>query len=167
MTTGQHSSAGINPKVPSIGRCYLILPPWLMYTLITMVLWGGWGFISKPVAEKLSPWQVQTLSAVGLVPVIALLTLSKTMRAGPRLGHGLWLPFASGVIASVGNVAYYEALATGGKAADVTPLTALYPVVTIALAMIFLHERLNWIQMLGVLTSLTALYLFNAGADSA
>src|SRR5262249_21263639 len=116
MTTDQRSRADINVKVPAIGRSLLIPRPWLMCTLITMVLWGGWGFISKPAAESLSPWQVQTLSAVGLAPVIALLTLSKTIRTG-RLGRAFWLAFGSGVIASLGNIAYYEALAAGGKAA--------------------------------------------------
>ena len=55
--------------------------------------------------------------------------------------RGFWLAFASGVVGSLGNVAYYGAFAAGAKAAAVTPLTALYPIVTIGLALAFLHER--------------------------
>ena len=47
------------------------------------------------------------------------------------------------------------------KAATVVPLTALSPIVTIALAALFLGETLNRIQMVGVSLSLVAIYLFN------
>jgi len=143
------------------------MPRWLTYTVLTMLLWGGWGVVSKPLADKLSPWQVQTLSAVGLVPVICLLVFSKNFRGGPNAQRGFWLAFASGAIASLGNVAYYQALAAGGKAADVTPLTALYPLVTVVLAVLFLRERLNGVQGVGIALSLAAMYFFNVGADSA
>src|SRR5262245_15135419 len=105
------------------------MPRWLLYTLLTMLLWGGWGLVSKPLADKFSSWQVQALSAVGLLPVIGLLCFSKNRRRDLGRSRGFWLAFASGVIASLGNVAYYQTLAVGGKAASVTPLTALYPVV--------------------------------------
>src|SRR6266850_4944009 len=58
-------------------------------------------------------------------------------------------------------MAYYDVLSRGGKAATVVPLTALYPLVTIALAVLLLKERLNRIQLGGVLLSLIAIYLFN------
>jgi uncharacterized membrane protein len=69
-------------------------------------------------------------------------------------------------LGSLGNVAYYQALAAGGKAAAVTPITGLYPLVTISLAMLFLHERLNKVQTAGVGVSVVALYLFNVGGDT-
>jgi uncharacterized membrane protein len=67
------------------------------------------------------------------------------------------------LLSSFGNVAYYQAMASGGKAAAVTPLTALYPLVTIVLATILLRERLNFIQYAGAGLSLAAMYCFNVG----
>ena len=131
-----------------------------------MLLWGGWGVLSKPLSSALSPWQVQTLSALGLLPVLALMGGSRNLRSGAKSARGFILAFASGVLGSIGNVAYYQALAAGGKAAAVTPITALYPLVTIVLAMVFLRERLNRVQVLGVGVSLVALYLFNVGGDT-
>ena len=58
------------------------------------------------------------------------------------------LPFASMVNA-------------GGKASSVVPLTALYPLVTILLAVTLLRERLNPLQVGGMALSLVAIYLFN------
>lgn len=143
------------------------MPRWFLYSLVTMLLWGGWGVVSKPLATTLSPWQVQCLSTIGLLPVLAMLGVSKRLRSGSNLRRGFWQAFAGGVISSVGNIACYQALAAGGKAAAVMPLTSLYPLVTIVLAMVLLAERLNAVQWGGIAASLAALYFFNGGAGSA
>lgn len=142
------------------------MPRWLLHTLLTMLLWGGWGVVSKPLSNGLSAWQVQSLSTLGLLPVILVLARSPQLRVGANLRRGFAQAFGAGVVCSLGNVAYYQALAAGGKAAAVTPITALYPLVTIALAMLFLRERLNGVQLLGVAVSPAALYLFNVGGDT-
>src|SRR5438552_6025820 len=134
---------------------------WLLYTLLTMLLWGGWGVLSKLLSGSLSSWQVQILSTVGLLPVIGLVLCSKNLRSGTRSKSGFWLAFGSGIVGSLGNVAFYETLAAGGKAAAVTPLTALYPIVTIALAVLFLGESLNRVQLGGAIGALTAIYFLN------
>ena len=139
---------------------------WLIYTLLTMLLWGGWGLASKPVADRLSPWQVQTVSALGLLPVIGVLACSRHLGDGLNPQRGFWQAFASGIVATLGNIAYYQSLSAGGKAAEVTPLTALYPVVTIVLAMVLLGERLSWVQLMGAIGALAAIYFFNTGNDS-
>ena len=140
--------------------------PWLWFTILTLLLWGGWGLVSKPLSSVLSPWQVQAFSSLGLLPIIAVLARGRFLRAGKNLRRGGWLAFGAGLLSSFGNVAYYQALAAGGKAAAVTPLTALYPLVTIGLALLFLRERLNLIQGAGAAMSLSAMYCFNVGAGS-
>ncbi len=142
-------------------------PPWFLFTVLTLLLWGGWGLVSKPLSSALSPWQVQAFSSLGLLPVIIVLARAAKPCAGTNSGRGFWLAFGAGLLSSLGNVAYYQALAAGGKAAAVTPLTALYPLVTIGLALLFLRERLNGIQAAGAGLSLTAMYCLNGGAGSA
>jgi drug/metabolite transporter (DMT)-like permease len=132
------------------------MPRWLLYSLVTMLLWGGWGLASKPLATTL-----------GLLPVLVVLGASKQLRSGSNRRRGFWQAFAAGVISSLANVAYYQAMAAGGKVAAVLPLTALYPMVTIILAMLLLGERLNVVQWGGVGASLAALWFFNVSADSA
>src|SRR5262245_18329858 len=137
------------------------MPSWLTYTLLTMLLWGGWGVVSKPLSNALSSWQVQDLSMIGELPVIAFLFAARRAGNGPINRTALWLAFGSGALGSLGNVAYYQALAMGGKAAAVVQLTALHLPVTIVLALALLCERLNVIQWAGICTSLVAIYLFN------
>lgn len=143
------------------------MPLWLLFTLLTLLLWGGWGLVSKPLSNALSPWQVQAFSSLGFLPVIAVLATVARGAPRPSSRRGWWLAFASGLLSSLGNVAYYQALGVGGKAAAVTPLTALYPLITIALALLFLRERLNCIQGGGAVLSLAAIYCFNGGAGAA
>jgi len=153
------------------------MPRWFLYSLVTMLLWGGWGVVSKPLSTALSPWQVQCLSTIGLLPVLIVLAAREFRNSkfefriwrgsGSNLRRGFWQAFAAGVISSAGNIACYEALATGGKAAAVLPFTSLYPLVTIILAVMLLGERLNAVQWGGIAASLAALSFFNVGADSA
>ena len=48
-----------------------------------------------------------------------------------------------------------------GKICIVAPLTALYPVVTLVLAMIFLKERINLVQLAGIILALVSVVLIS------
>jgi transporter family protein len=138
------------------------MPAWLLWTVVAVVSWGIWAVLSKVIGNSLSGEQSQALSTVGLLPVMAGLAFSKTVwTGGERRRRGILVALVCGVISALGNVAYYQALASGAKAATVVPLTALYPIITIALAAVFLGEKLNRIQSAGVMASLIAIYLFN------
>jgi len=149
---------------------------WFFYSLVTMLLWGGWGVVSKPLSVALSPWQVQCLSTIGLLPVLAVIGARRLRisnlrfqilgESGSNLRRGFVQAFAAGIISGAGSIACYQALAIGGKAAAVIPLTSLYPLVTIILAMAMLRERLNLVQWTGIGGSFVALYFFSVGEDS-
>ena len=134
------------------------MPRWFIWTLIAIFCWGIWAVLSKAVA--LNATQVQIYSTAGMVPVIALLAFSSKVRAEKHLTVGIILAFVAGLLACFGNFAYYTILEME-KASAAVPLTALYPLVTILLAVLFLRERLNFIQILGVALSLAAIYFFN------
>jgi len=139
------------------------MPRWFLYSLVTMFLWGGWGVVSKPLSTTLSPWQVQCLSSLGLLPVLVVLAARqlRNLKLEIRNWRRALLPaFTGGVISSVGNLACFQALAAGGKAAAVIPLTSLYPLVTIILARRVLKERLNAVQWGGIVVSFAALGCF-------
>jgi uncharacterized membrane protein len=65
------------------------------------------------------------------------------------------------VLAGTGNVAFYLALSAGGKASIVTPMTCLFPVVTVTLAYFVLRERVTSLQATGMLMSFVAIYLLS------
>jgi drug/metabolite transporter (DMT)-like permease len=132
----------------------------LVWTIATLVSWGIWAILAKEIGEALSASQSQVLSTVGLLPLLAALALTKESPAIGNRRRGIVLAFGSGVVSAIGNIPYYAALG-GGSAATVVPLAALYPLVTVLLAVVLLKEHLNRVQLCGVVLSLIAIYLFN------
>lgn len=142
------------------------MPRWIAWTLLTLVSWGIWAILFRQIGEALSPAHSQAISTLGVLPVLVTLAL---VRDAPGRGHhwrGVGLAFGSGIVSCLGNIACYEAL-NHAKAATIIPLTALYPVVTVLLAVPLLKERLNLWQWIGIALSLSAIYLFiNAPVES-
>jgi transporter family protein len=68
---------------------------------------------------------------------------------------------STGVLGGAGNLAFYLALAKGGKAAIVVPLVGLAPLVTVIMAFFFLKESLNRTQILGLLLALVSIFLLS------
>src|SRR5204863_2647846 len=93
--------------------------------------------------------------------------LSKNLRSGKNHVRGLLYAFLTGVSASAGNWCYYESMARGGEGSIVYPLTGVYPLVTVILAWVLLRERLNGVQMLGLLLAMAAIAMGGVlGADA-
>jgi len=137
------------------------MPRWLSFSLITIALFGVWGFVSTVITKEVSPLTVQVLSTIGLLPVALILGFSQNLRKGTNFGAGIALATLTGVLGGSGNVALYKALQIGGEGSVVVPLTGMYPLVTVILARFLLKERLNRIQTLGIGLALFAIYLFS------
>ncbi|HZJ15511.1 MAG TPA: DMT family transporter [Chthoniobacteraceae bacterium] len=137
------------------------MPRWLTWTFIALLSWGIWAVLCKLLGNALSAEQSQALSTLGMLPIFVPLLLSKnvSLRDSPR--KDLFLALMGGMVTCLGNVAYYAALGRGQKVATVVSLTALYPLVTILLAVILLRERLNGVQMGGIALSFVAIWMFN------
>lgn len=140
------------------------MPRWLVLTCLAVFLWGLWAIISKLIGESVTAAQSQALSTLGLIPVMIALGRSKHLTAAGHRRRGILNALLAGALTCAGNIAYYHALNVGGKASTVVPLTALYPLVTIVLAVVFLRERLNPVQQGGIGLSLGAIYLLNVGS---
>lgn len=137
------------------------MPRWLSYSLVTIVLFGVWGFVSTEVTTHVAPLTVQVLSTIGLLPVAFVLFLSTNLKKGSSFGRGIILATLTGVLGGSGNIAMYKALQLGGEGSAVIPLTGMYPLVTVILARFLLKEKLNRIQSLGIVLALGAIYLFS------
>jgi drug/metabolite transporter (DMT)-like permease len=137
---------------------------WVFWMLLTLLSWGIWAVLSRLIGGDISPAQSQAMSTLGLAPIIVALWAIKEPPASANRPRGAILAFGSGLISCLGNVAYYSALGDA-KAATVVPLTALYPAVTILLAVPLLKERISPIQIVGMALSLIAIALFNAPGE--
>ncbi len=136
------------------------MPAWLFYTLLTLLVWGVWGFEAKLLVDRASPYAAQVLFTFGLVIPLAVVMLSKRRFAGGRRWPGLGYAFLTGLLGGGGNVAFYVAL-QGGSASTVVPLTSLSPLVTVLVGVVFLKERMNRRQYAGLALALAAIYLLS------
>jgi len=136
--------------------------PWMLLSLLTVVLWGGWGLQSKIIVDRISPWANQVLFSIGLAPLVLWMALSRNLRrtAGSKR-KGIIYGLLTGVLGGTGNVALYLSLAGGGKASVVIPFVGLAPLVTVVLALILLGESLNRLQIAGVILALVSIYLLS------
>lgn len=148
---------GAANKAASPGMAY-----WLWPALISLGIYGLWGLQSKVISERISPTMNQILTTPGVLAVALALRLrrEKTSQSrGAKRAVGIVCAFLTGVLGIVGNMTFYEALGQGGKAAIVVPLTTLYPMVTLALAALFLRERVGGRQWAGILLALLAILM--------
>ena len=134
---------------------------WLTLSLITIAVFGVWGFVSTVIAKEVAPLTAQVLCTIGLLPVALILGFSQNLRKGTNFGAGIAIATLTGVLGGSGNVALYKALQMGGEGSVVVPFTGMYPLVTVILARVLLKERLNRIQTLGIVLALIAIYLFS------
>ena len=143
-----------------------LLPPWLLYAIIAATCWGIWGVLSKGPSRELSGWMTQMLFTFALLPSVIVACLSKNVRTGTDKPRGLFWGFLSGLIAAAGNIFFYMALEAGAETAIAVPLTNVYPLVTIFIAWVWFKERLNLVQMLGLVLALAAIILLSGEAKN-
>jgi len=138
------------------------MPRWLAFSLLTILVWGAWGGVSKVASGGVDANTNQVFFTFGLLPLIVFVWRSsraKTGREGRRTGIA-WA-FLTGILGGTGNIAFFHALVMGGKASIVAPVTALFPLVTVILAITLLHERIGSAQKVGLVLALAAIYLLS------
>jgi drug/metabolite transporter (DMT)-like permease len=140
------------------------MPRWLIYSSLTVLFWGVWGFIPRKLA-MLPAEQSQVISALGLLPIMAALGARQSLLSGARVKRGCFIAFAAGLVGSLGNLVFYRLMNAGQSAATVVPFTSLYPLVTVVLAVVLLKEKLNGVQSAGIGLALVSIYFFNVGRE--
>ena len=76
--------------------------------------------------------------------------------------QGVFWAFLTGILGGVGNIFFFQAMVKGGNASIVAPVTALFPMITVLLALMFLKERLGRVQWIGLILAFAAIYLLSA-----
>lgn len=135
------------------------LAPWFWFAAITLVAWGIVGLL-----QKLSTNYISAESSL-IWLVAGFLLLEPLFYPGRAVLHyskwNLMWALVSGVLNALGAWALFAALKSGGKASIVAPLTALYPLVVILLAVLVLHESITLLQSAGLLCALVAVVLLS------
>lgn len=133
------------------------MKPWLLYSFLTLLCWGLWGVFSKLASNYSRPRQTLLFQAVGVI-AFAVMVLAIEQFQVQRTAAGFGWSFAAGFVNFVGFLAFFAAVQKG-KVATVISLSSLYPVITIALSVLLLHEKITKREGLGIALALTAGWL--------
>jgi bacterial/archaeal transporter family protein len=130
---------------------------WWLPTLAALFCWGFWAFIPKITTRYLNPSSAIVYEAAGSL-CLAFLTLL-SLRFQPQVHpQGIGLAFITGLLGFGGAFCFLTAVSQG-PVALVATISALYPVVSVVLAVVILHEPLTLKQTIGIAIALLAMVL--------
>lgn len=133
---------------------------WFWYSMAASLCWTAWAFTARLGSEEIPPTTMQFISAFGFL-LVGLLMVAVRRPQLKRSLRGNSYALISGVLLGLGGIALYGAYRAGDNASVVTATTSLYPVVTVLLAVTFLREKLNKLQLLGVGFAVAAILLLS------
>jgi uncharacterized membrane protein len=134
--------------------------PWLTYALVTTGFWGVWGaFAEFPTRHGFPETLVYVVWALTMIPP-AIYAMRRVGWKVSRDSRSVFLGSLIGLTGAGGQMLLFHAVHTGPTYL-IFPIIALSPVITIALSLIFLKERVSKVGALGVVLALIALPLFN------
>ena len=137
---------------------------WLVYALVTTVLWGIWGALAGVPGQHGVPETLNYVvwSLTMIVP--AVFVLRRSGEALKRDRRSVALGLAIGLLGAGGQLILFHAVQVGPPYL-IFPIISLSPAVTIALSLALLRERTGLLGVLGIALALLALPLFDYRAD--
>lgn len=149
------------PELPPIIPMASSATRWIWLALGALVAWGFWSFLPKLALQSMQPRSVIFYESLGnLITAIPVFILLRGRLVRSRIGVSI-AAFAS--MLTVGAFMLYFFALNHGPVATVVTMTALYPVIVLIMARIFLKEKLNTIQMFAVALAVCSVYLLAGG----
>lgn len=136
----------------------------LLFVILAFLGWGIGAFLSKLAANRIGTQSI-FWDLLGYIPMILIYSmfafkLKNLFSLIQTDKTGIILAFLAGLIGSIGVISFYY-LMTKSEASVVTPLTALYPALTVVLGIIILHEGITVSKITGIILSLVAIFLLS------
>ena len=137
-----------------------LIPAWLFFAFLALIFFGVSGITQKLSTNNISSelsfvWFAYAMVAISLVLLVAV---PMHWHVRPLI---FWLALGGGTLNGLGALTSFTALESGGKASIVISLISLYPLVTVAFAVFFLHEKLTMTQFAGVGLAIVAAILLS------
>ena len=132
---------------------------WIVPAALSWICMGFCNLFAKLASDRLPTTSVAVWWTVGYVPLtLALIAVSGMPREFDR--RSVVYSFSAGVIGQIAALAFYIALSQG-MVSLISTISYLYPLVTLAIACVFLKERMKARQITGVLMACLAIGLLS------
>jgi transporter family protein len=130
---------------------------WKLPAFGVFLAWGLWSFVPKLTVRYIDPRSAAVYEALGALLVAVGIWFSMQFRLQTQ-ATGIALAFTTGVLGLLGALSFLVAVARG-PVSLVTILSALYPVLTVCLAVLFLGETITLRQGCGMVLALVSMVL--------
>jgi drug/metabolite transporter (DMT)-like permease len=116
--------------------------------------------MQKLASDKMSPLLMQVVVGTTFIFLIPFF-----IRVEGGLGHLKWnatsiiITFVAAIFSITANIMMYTALSNNKNTGSSMMLVSLYPVVTLLLSAIFLHEQFSTGKIIGILTMIVGAFL--------
>ncbi len=130
-----------------------------IYAILALLCWGAWGFLPKLAVNALDPRSVLIFQTVG-VTFVGLILIA--LNGFPQWNQqGAIYACLTGIFGILGSLFFLRALSVGKLSLLIT-FTGLYPLVSVALAVVVLHETLSMKQWFACGLAMASIILFSA-----
>lgn len=127
-----------------------------MALLIILIIffWGAWGLIEKIALFSGSPWQTLfaflVWTAVLFLPFTVVMLWKKQGRKGFKISRWVWFWIFLAVSTNLIAVLILRYALLKNPAGIVIAVTAVYPIITVMLSVVFLNEKISKWQYFGI-----------------
>ncbi len=133
---------------------------WLILSIFVLVCWGITGNTQKLSTNYISTQFSFLGFALAFVP-IAIVTVLLFPVETALSWQVLALGIVGGVLNSLGALTSFAAFEAGAKSSVAVPIMYLYPLITVVLARIFLHEQITPVHWAGIFLAPVAAWLLS------
>jgi uncharacterized membrane protein len=133
---------------------------WFWYSVLTILGWAGWALLLKIGSEEIPSEPSLFLQTTGMIPLALILVVAGSSR-GSQSKLGIVYSLLNGIITGIGILCLLAAYRSGGNTSVVAVTTSLYPLVTFALAVPLLGEKLTGLQICGLFLATISIVLFS------
>lgn len=137
-----------------------LVPTWMWFAAIALVFWGITGITQKLATNRISSALSFVWFAYAMIAISAVLAVVTPIH-WHLTGKIAAAAIVGGTLNGLGALTSFTALESGGKASVVISLIALYPLVTVAIAVTILHEHITAAQAGGVALAIVAAILLS------
>ena len=132
---------------------------WFLPALGSLVFYGFWAFFPKMASLTINPKSFLFYNVIGSVVVNFIIFFVMKSRLQFEM-KGFIFSILTGVFGILGTLLFAYALGKG-KASVVIIVTALYPIISIILSIVFLKEVISIRQFIGMALGMLAVVLIS------
>lgn len=133
----------------------------LLWSLPTILGWGLYGVFAKLGTARIGLQAILWYQVAMLITIVVFLVATRNIVPLNLDPAGVAFGVATGVANFIAVVALFSSLERGFPVNIVYPLTALYPLVTVLVAMLFLGEPMTVLRAAGVILAVVAIALLS------